>query len=433
VNIAEPVTLAGAGSAAYGTLYNLTGDNSLAATSLTLAADTDARVIAADAAGSLTLADLSAGSVRTLRKEGPGALTLNFNLPMSGAATVHEGALRVASGKTLTSSRVTVETAAVLGGSGTIAAAVQVQGGTVSPGPVSAPGTGQGALAVGATTFTGGAFQVDLNGGTAGTGYDQLVVAGQVALGNATLNLTRDAAFTPVVTTPATEFVLIDTTGGATGTFAGLPEGSVIQVGGLAFKISYVGGADHKDVVLVRTPVAVDYVVHDVGLAGTDDDSQRSMITRLEVHFRGKVASLQNGAFTLTRSDGGTVDLAWTLHDVGDSSVAELRFTGGTATYRAGAAYALNDGKYHLVVDGRYVKDNTNSDGANGADDFFRLFGDSDGDALVDSLDMYHIRQAMGTNARNAAQRAMFDYDGDRDVDSADYRQFRLRYGQRLA
>ena len=78
---------------------------------------------------------------------------------------------------------------------------------------------------MGSLTLTeGSALVVQLNGSAAGTGYDQVVVTGSVALNGAALDATRLAGYLPAA---GTEFTLIDNDEAedVTGTFAGLAEG----------------------------------------------------------------------------------------------------------------------------------------------------------------------------------------------------------------
>ena len=89
-------------------------------------------------------------------------------------------------------------------------------------------------------------FAVNVNGPTAGTGYDRLAVSGQVSIGNAALLVTR--GYTPA---PNASFTIVDNTGASPvfGTFAGLPQNALFFVDGHPFRISYTGG-DGNDVVL---------------------------------------------------------------------------------------------------------------------------------------------------------------------------------------
>jgi Bacterial Ig-like domain (group 3) len=84
-------------------------------------------------------------------------------------------------------------------------------------------------------------FSVALNGATAGTGYDQLNATGSVSLGGSTLAGTL--GFTP---SAGETFTIIKSTTPITGTFAGLPEGASVKIGGVPFTISYAadGGDD---------------------------------------------------------------------------------------------------------------------------------------------------------------------------------------------
>jgi hypothetical protein len=95
---------------------------------------------------------------------------------------------------------------------------------------------------------------VRLNGPEPGTGYDQLDVTGAVSLNGATLD--ASLGFSPA---PGDRFVIIknDGTDPVSGTFAGLPQGASLWIGGVPFHIYYDGG-DGNDVVLVRNvPPAV--------------------------------------------------------------------------------------------------------------------------------------------------------------------------------
>ena len=122
-------------------------------------------------------------------------------------------------------STVNVNSGAVLIGAGTVGGPLNVNGGgTVSPGSSPAIiGTGDLAFAAGA------AYQVELDGTTAGSGHDQLDVSGTVALGGATLNATL--GFIP---TGGDSFTIIANDGAdlVIGTFSGLPDDSIFTISG---------------------------------------------------------------------------------------------------------------------------------------------------------------------------------------------------------
>jgi hypothetical protein len=99
---------------------------------------------------------------------------------------------------------------------------------------------------------------MEVNGPTPGTGYDQLVATQGVILNSPTLDLKIDPAFNPQ---SAVQLVLIEnqSKGKVQGTFAGLPEGSLVPLNGVNFVLSYRGGTGN-DVTLSRfsaTPILV--------------------------------------------------------------------------------------------------------------------------------------------------------------------------------
>ncbi|MFO0945582.1 MAG: autotransporter-associated beta strand repeat-containing protein [Planctomycetota bacterium] len=179
----------------------------------------------------------------TVDKEGANALIMTGNNLYTGLTTITLGSLIVNGQLT---SDVAVNGGS-LSGTGTILGAVNVTGGTtLSPG---SPATSAGILTTGNTTFVAGAnFAINIGGNTVGTGYDRLQVNGAVVLNNANLGVTGAAGFVAAV---GAEFQIIRNDGNdvVVGTFAGLSEGSVVNVGNNRYQISYVGG-DGNDVVL---------------------------------------------------------------------------------------------------------------------------------------------------------------------------------------
>jgi autotransporter-associated beta strand protein len=173
-------------------------------------------------------------------KQGTGVLTLSGASGLAGSTTVSGGMLSVTGA--ITSSPMTVGASAVLRGTGTTDGTFVSSGGTV------APGLSPGRLNTGNITFASGAnFNVEVNGTSAGSTYDQLNVVGTVNLGGATLGTVGSTISTP----PTTDIVLIsnDGTDPVTGTFAGLAEGSLVVINGVKFFITYTGGSGN-DVVL---------------------------------------------------------------------------------------------------------------------------------------------------------------------------------------
>ena len=120
-----------------------------------------------------------------------------------------------------------------------------VTGGTISPGLNSAARIN---FASGLNLNSNVTLAFAGNGPVPGGSYDTLSVTGAVTLANASLQITA----MPIV--PAgTKFTLIDNDGtdAVGGTFAGLPENSIVTVGAQDFRIHYAAGTGN-DVTLVR-------------------------------------------------------------------------------------------------------------------------------------------------------------------------------------
>jgi YVTN family beta-propeller protein/autotransporter-associated beta strand protein len=129
-------------------------------------------------------------------------------------------------------------TAGTVTGTGT-ASTLLASGGTISPG-VGGPGI---LHAAGMTLNQATTVAIQLNGPTAGIGYDQLDASISQNLGSATLNL--QLGYVPA---PGTTFVIATHT---TGMFNGLPEGAFFVAGGRHFRITYQGGVSGADAMLL--------------------------------------------------------------------------------------------------------------------------------------------------------------------------------------
>lgn len=139
----------------------------------------------------------------------------------------------------------------ILAGTGRVGAIVIANGGVIAPGE--SPGT----INTGNLTFEeGGIYEFEVTG-TGSDQYDRINVTGTVTLGNGTLRVVPLNNFQPRA---GQSFIIISNDGSdaVNGTFAGLPEGATVSVGGTAmFTISYRGG-DGNDVVLTVLPSGSD-------------------------------------------------------------------------------------------------------------------------------------------------------------------------------
>ena len=175
----------------------------------------------------LTIGGTVTGPSRILTKSGDGTLALN-ELTELGTMAVNDGTL-LANARLQAS--VSVAAGATLGGIGEAGFGGSVN---VASGATVAPGASPGILRLGTTTFAPGSnFNVELNGTTAGTGYDQ-AIAQSISLNDAVLNVSLGFP-----SRAGDSFTIMDSELGISGTFAGLPDLSTLPVGGRTFQIDY--------------------------------------------------------------------------------------------------------------------------------------------------------------------------------------------------
>jgi hypothetical protein len=192
------------------------------------------------------------------------------------------------------------------------------------------------------------------------------------------------------------------------------------------------GFNDYTTVVDVVSPPRVQSVVVNNGAV------QRSRVTALAVTFDGHVTlpGSPATAFNLTRADAAVPTLVAAVDDTGATTVVNLSFTGNTAVDFG----SLADGRYTLTIFASQVSNvggklDGNADGAGGdnyiligdpavAPKLFRLFGDADGNNIIDLLDFAAFRAAFNPNYNS-----IFDFDSSGTVDLLDFNQFRQRYG----
>ena len=189
-----------------------------------------------------------------------GKVTLDGNNTYVGTTTVGDGSaaasLRV-NGRHSGGGAYTVQSGSTLGGTGIFALADAFTKIDIQSGATLHIGGGRLTVETGSLNVAG-VFSFDLNGTTTGTasGYDQLVFSagntGALTL-TGTSTLLLNLGFTPVI---GQQFELIDVQNSRTfinGTFAGLAEGSVFNLGGEQFQISYFGGTGN-DLVVTAIP-----------------------------------------------------------------------------------------------------------------------------------------------------------------------------------
>jgi RHS repeat-associated protein len=163
--------------------------------------------------------------------------------------------------------------------------------------------------------------------------------------------------------------------------------------------------------------------------------AQRSMVTSLTVTFNTTV-TLDPGAFSLQRIGGTSVALTPTVFILNGQTVVVLTFTGAGIV-----GGSLADGKYALAVNAAAAHDHLgngldgNGDGTAGDDytladsgqagGLYRLFGDANGDRVVNQADLSLLRTVFGANATDPT----FDVNADGVINQADLNLFRANFG----
>lgn len=308
------LTVTGGGYSIGGAAINLSGG-----LTASQAAGTDTINLPINFTGPATVAVEQSGAVLVLggvvsgtgglSKQGAGELALEANNVYTGSTNVTAGVLGVDGAQG--GSPVAMSAGTTLQGSGTIGSITSTSG-TISPGG-GAPAilTSAGAL----TLDAGSIYAVDLDGATAGTGYDQLSAAGPINLGGATLQPSL-SGYTP---SEGDSLVVVNNTGASAvvGTFAGLPQGAAVTVGDATFRINYSGG-DGNDVVLTAA------------LASTTSlaVSQSSTVFGQVVTLTATIDAVDE---TANETPGGIVEFF-----NGSTSLGSATISGGTAVLNVG-------------------------------------------------------------------------------------------------
>ena len=176
-------------------------------------------------------------------KSGPGVAIFTGDNTYSGLTTISGGTLVINGSQP--SSPVQVNAAGTLAGSGVVGN-LNVTNGTVRP------GTSPGILTSSNVAFTAASdFFVEINGPTAGSGYDQLNVRGTNQLGGATLHVSA-----PYAPAQNDSFAIISNDGAepVVGTFAGLPDGAAVIAGGNEYRIRYNAGGNDVRLIYTNNP-----------------------------------------------------------------------------------------------------------------------------------------------------------------------------------
>lgn len=139
--------------------------------------------------------------------------------------------------------------------------------------------------------------------------------------------------------------------------------------------------------------------------------------------------SLATDAFAIIlKGSNSLVGVQATLQDVGDQTIATLRFSGALTQFGS-----LVDGNYQLTIDSSKIVGPLGATmssnyvfGQNQSDDFFRLFGDLNGDRRVTSSDLNQMLFCYTTSTFD--ERLAFN--DDSVITSTDLNQILARYSQ---
>ncbi len=154
-----------------------------------------------------------------------------------------------------------------------------------------------------------------------------------------------------------------------------------------------------------------------------DGSAQRSMIRSITVLFDSEIV-FDEGAFDLRLTDG-------TLITVSTSVTAGTPTNEVVLTFPSYFGGSLEDGNYRLTLLHTHIRslsgvpidgDGDGAAGGNAVDQFFRLFGDGNGDGYTDFTDFANdFLPAFGSSYGQAGYRSAMDKDADGFVDFTDF------------
>ena len=168
-------------------------------------------------------------------------------------------------------------------------------------------------------------------------------------------------------------------------------------------------------------------------------DTQRSSVTRVDVTFSAEVEIDFAGGEPFrfrNRTTGESVQATRQLFAEQAATVVRFEFQPGASV---GPAGTLHNGEYELVISAAHVRAygmtlDGDRDGSAGGDlvfrdQFYRKYGDYNGNGLVDINDYFGFRESYGKSSGDTGYLAEFDHDGDDQVGIADYLVFRSSFG----
>jgi hypothetical protein len=146
---------------------------------------------------------------------------------------------------------------------------------------------------------------------------------------------------------------------------------------------------------------------------------QRSRVTKYTLNFNEAVTINLSGV-SVTRRGSGAIPFTMTALD---DKTYVLNFSG--------IGGSLGDGVYDVDLLANAVRDSAGNvlSGGNKKLTFHRLYGDSDGNRIVNNADYGVFKATFGASSSSSNYNRNLDYDNNGIVNNADYAQFKLRFG----
>jgi endonuclease/exonuclease/phosphatase family metal-dependent hydrolase len=163
-----------------------------------------------------------------------------------------------------------------------------------------------------------------------------------------------------------------------------------------------------------------------------DGTNQRSKVSQIKVvfdqtiHYAGSDAAAYSLQKIVGGNPAGAVSFSILTTTVGTHTEATITFTSDVFDG------SIVDGRYRLTVLANQVLVGATAMIADSITNFHRLFGDVNGDAVVNGLDLGFFKNGFGTQLGDAGYLGYLDFDGDGVINGFDFGQFRTRFGTML-
>jgi fibronectin-binding autotransporter adhesin len=279
------------------------------------------------------------GGTGNVSQAGSGTLTLTAAETYTGTTTVSAGVLVFNGSLPAGAGLTTVNSGATLGGSGTLRALTVANGGILAPGVAGIATINSGNL----TLSAGAQYNVDINSATS----DQDNVTGTVNISGSTININTLAGFAPTAGAVLT-VINNDAADAVTGTFTGMPEGSLLLTNGYGFQISYVGGTGN-DVVLKHVPIVA-------SITRADTNPTNAPQVNFTVTFSEPVQNVATADFAVAVTGGLAGSSVQSVAAVGAVPSATWTVTVNTGTITANGTLQLNLVDRDTITDSASVK-----------------------------------------------------------------------------